>query len=250
MTFRRAGVDAVSLDGRGPRPRHRPDRDAPPPTIGGIDRCRSSGRGPRPAPGARFRSGSLIAVRASDGVAPAWRRPSARSGRPPTPGGGRGRAIRRTIPAALLVTGLTVLVVAMARPQSVIGVPRFEGTVVLAFDVSGSMAATDIQPTRMEAAKAAARAFVSRQPGVDPDRRGRVQRRGFSVTVPTDDQSAVLAAIDRWARARDVGRRRDPVLDDGDRDGRDGTPNWVLHEQSRTRDLTRRSCPPGASPRR
>src|SRR6188472_3835262 len=79
------------------------------------------------------------------------------------PGGGRGRQIQRRIPAALLVAGMTILVVAMARPESVIGVPRFEGTVVLAFDVSGSMAATDMAPTRMEAAKAAARDFVSRQ---------------------------------------------------------------------------------------
>ena len=119
-----------------------------------------------------------------------------------TPGGGRGRRIRRTIPAALLVTGLTVLVVAMARPESVIGVPRFEGTVVLAFDVSGSMAATDIQPTRMEAAKAAARAFVSRQPASIQIGVVAFSDAGFSVTVPTDDQSAVLAAIDRLGPER------------------------------------------------
>jgi Ca-activated chloride channel homolog len=116
--------------------------------------------------------------------------------------GGRRRQIRRTIPAALLVTGLTVLVVAMARPESVIGVPRFEGTVVLAFDVSGSMAATDIAPTRMEAAKAAARDFVSRQPKSIQIGVVAFSDAGFSVTVPTDDQSAVLAAIDRLGPER------------------------------------------------
>ena len=91
---------------------------------------------------------------------------SARCGRAPSQRGGSGRrgALRRRIPAALLLTGMTVLVLALARPQSVIGVPRFEGTVILSFDVSGSMAATDMDPSRMEAAKAAARTFVARQP--------------------------------------------------------------------------------------
>jgi Ca-activated chloride channel family protein len=117
-------------------------------------------------------------------------------------GGGQRRQIRRTIPAALLVTGLTVLVVAMARPESVIGVPRFEGTVVLAFDVSGSMAATDMPPSRMEAAKAAARDFVSRQPKSIQIGVVAFSDAGFSVTVPTDDQSAVLAAIDRLGPER------------------------------------------------
>ncbi|HET8784250.1 MAG TPA: VWA domain-containing protein [Candidatus Limnocylindrales bacterium] len=117
-------------------------------------------------------------------------------------GAGGGRAWRRRIPAALLVAGMTVLVLALARPQSVIGVPRFEGTVVLAFDVSGSMAATDMQPSRMEAAKTAARTFVSRQP--DSILIGVVafSDAGFSVTVPTDDQASVLAAIDRLGPER------------------------------------------------
>src|SRR6185436_8026203 len=74
------------------------------------------------------------------------------------------RGIRRRLPAVLVVAGLTILVASLARPQSVIGVPRVEGTVILAFDVSGSMAATDLAPNRMEAAKAAARAFAERQP--------------------------------------------------------------------------------------
>jgi len=118
------------------------------------------------------------------------------------PGGGRGRQIRRRIPAALLVAGMTILVVAMARPESVIGVPRFEGTVVLAFDVSGSMAATDVAPTRMEAAKAAARTFVASQPKSIQIGVVAFSDAGFSVTVPTDDQSAVLAAIDRLGPER------------------------------------------------
>ena len=63
---------------------------------------------------------------------------------------------RRRVPAACLVLGLTLVVFAIARPQAVVSVPRVEGTVILDFDVSNSMAATDIAPTRMEAAKTAA----------------------------------------------------------------------------------------------
>src|SRR5262245_39605312 len=51
----------------------------------------------------------------------------------------RAQRVRR-LPAVLTVAGMTVLVLSLARPQSVIGVPRLEGTVLLAFDVSGSMA--------------------------------------------------------------------------------------------------------------
>ena len=115
---------------------------------------------------------------------------------------GRGTTVRRRIPAALLVTGMVVLVLAMARPESVIGVPRFEGTVVLAFDVSGSMAATDMEPSRMEASKAAARQFVSRQPESILIGVVAFSDAGFSVLVPTDDQAAVLAAIDRLGPER------------------------------------------------
>lgn len=124
--------------------------------------------------------------------------------------GGVGRAamLRRRIPGALIVAGLVVLVIAMARPQSVIGVPRFEGTVILAFDVSGSMAATDMDPTRMEAAKAAARTFVSRQPTSILVGIVAFSDTGFSMLVPTDDEAQVLSAIDRLGpeRGTSIGR--------------------------------------------
>ncbi|MFL5681143.1 MAG: VWA domain-containing protein [Chloroflexota bacterium] len=109
----------------------------------------------------------------------------------------RGRRARSRVPAALILVGLTILVVALARPQSVVGVPRIEGTVVLAFDVSGSMAATDLQPTRMEAAKAAARKFVERQPSSVLIGVVAFSDSGLSTQVPTRDQSLVLAAINR-----------------------------------------------------
>ena len=115
----------------------------------------------------------------------------------PSDGPVRRISLRRRVPAALVLAGLTVLVLALARPQSVISTPRFEGTVILSFDVSGSMAADDVEPTRMEAAKTAARAFVARQPPSILTGVVAFSDSGFSVLVPTGDQTEVLAAIDR-----------------------------------------------------
>jgi Ca-activated chloride channel family protein len=104
---------------------------------------------------------------------------------------------RRHIPPILFISGMAVLLLSLARPQATLSLPRLEGTLILAFDVSGSMAADDLQPTRMEAAKEAARGFVGQQPsniliGVVAFSDG-----GLSVQTPTDDREAVLGAIDR-----------------------------------------------------
>jgi Ca-activated chloride channel family protein len=109
----------------------------------------------------------------------------------------RGAARLRRLPAILTVAGMTILVLSLARPQSVIGVPRLEGTVLLAFDVSGSMAATDVAPTRMEAAKAAALKFLGDAPA--SLRIGVVvfSDAGFSTQVPTYERAPVAAAIQR-----------------------------------------------------
>ncbi|MCB0119735.1 MAG: BatA domain-containing protein, partial [Anaerolineales bacterium] len=77
---------------------------------------------------------------------------------------GRGVGMRRHVPAVMFLVGVTVLLVALARPQMVVGLPKVEGIVILAFDVSGSMAAEDFAPNRLEAAKAVAKDFVERQP--------------------------------------------------------------------------------------
>jgi len=60
---------------------------------------------------------------------------------------GRPLGARRHLPPALFFTGLTILVFALARPQTVVSLPKVEGTVIPAFDVSGSMAADDLKPT-------------------------------------------------------------------------------------------------------
>jgi Ca-activated chloride channel homolog len=108
----------------------------------------------------------------------------------------------RRFSAGLLILGLAVLVIALARPQAVVSTPRLEGTVVLAFDVSGSMAATDLTPTRMEVAKAAARDFVERQPPTVQIGVVAFSDGGLSVHAPSNDQAAAVAAINRLAPTR------------------------------------------------
>jgi Ca-activated chloride channel family protein len=101
------------------------------------------------------------------------------------------------VPAALFLLGVTVSVVALTRPSATIMLPAQRGTVILSLDVSGSMKARDIKPTRMDAVKAAARTFVNVQPrGV---RFGVVAFSGTAILVlpPTSDKNQVLAAIDR-----------------------------------------------------
>ncbi len=103
----------------------------------------------------------------------------------------------RHFPASFFLFGLTILFFGLARPEMFVDLPRVEGTVILAFDVSNSMAADDLEPTRIEAAKAAASTFVENQPssillGVVAFSNG-----GLVVQPPTDDQMAVLSAIDR-----------------------------------------------------
>lgn len=102
---------------------------------------------------------------------------------------------RRHIPAALYLLSLGALLVAIARPHVTEQVPR-DGTVVLVSDVSGSMNATDIEPTRLGAAQKAAKTLVGQLPGGF-----RVAVVSFSNTVtvrvpPTTDRKPVTQAID------------------------------------------------------
>jgi Ca-activated chloride channel family protein len=110
---------------------------------------------------------------------------------------GQQLGVRRHIPPALFLAGLTALLVALARPETTVSLPRREGTIVLVFDVSGSMAAEDIQPTRMEAAKAAAREFVERQPRSVDIGIVAFSDSGLAVQVPTNERDIILETIDR-----------------------------------------------------
>jgi Ca-activated chloride channel family protein len=114
----------------------------------------------------------------------------------------RSLGARRVIPAFFFLLALITLFVSLARPQTVISVPRVVGTVVLAFDVSGSMAAKDMEPTRMEAAKAAAEAFIQRQPRTVQIGIVAFSDSGLTIQAPTNDQDVLLAAIKRLAPKR------------------------------------------------
>jgi Ca-activated chloride channel homolog len=109
---------------------------------------------------------------------------------------------RRMVGPAFVLVGMTAVALALARPQALLSLPRLEGTVVLAFDISRSMAATDFNPTRMEAAKAAARAFVQQQPATVQIGVVAFSDSGVAIQPPTNDQGAVLAAIGRLAPQR------------------------------------------------
>ncbi len=73
-------------------------------------------------------------------------------------------AWRRHLPAALLLFGVALLLVGFARPKTSISVKRQEATVVLVLDVSGSMAANDLRPSRLVIAREAALRFVDQLP--------------------------------------------------------------------------------------
>jgi len=109
---------------------------------------------------------------------------------------------RRHWPSLFFLIGLALLFVALARPIMEVGVPRREGTLILAFDVSGSMAAEDLAPSRMEAAKAAAIEFVQRQPTSIKIGVVSFADSGFVVQLPTNDQAVILSTINRLAPER------------------------------------------------
>lgn len=90
-----------------------------------------------------------------------------------------GRNPRRYLPLGLYGLALLLGLLALARPQAVIPMPDEGAGIVLALDVSGSMRAQDIAPTRLEAAKAAAKDFVERLP--DGIKVGLVSFAGYAV---------------------------------------------------------------------
>ena len=108
----------------------------------------------------------------------------------------RSPGVRRHLPPALLLGGLAVMIVGLARPHATLTVRREEATVLLAMDVSRSMGATDVSPTRLQAAKTAALHFVSKVP--DKYRIGVVSfsTRAQVAVAPTVDRRLTRAAID------------------------------------------------------
>ncbi|HEY6068842.1 MAG TPA: VWA domain-containing protein [Gaiellaceae bacterium] len=127
---------------------------------------------------------------------------------------------RRHLPIAVLVAALTAMLVGVARPHATVSVKREEATVILVLDTSLSMRADDVKPTRLLAARGAARAFVEQMP-----KKFRVGLVGFAgrayvALPPTNDRSLVPAALtslrpgqgtslgDAVALATQLGRRQ------------------------------------------
>jgi Ca-activated chloride channel homolog len=104
---------------------------------------------------------------------------------------------RRHLPPAMLLLGLVAMIAAVARPAAVITLPSHHETVILAIDVSGSMRADDVKPTRLQAAQAAARSFIDEQPG--STRIGIVEFAGAAALVqpPTSNRRDLDAALER-----------------------------------------------------
>jgi Ca-activated chloride channel family protein len=70
----------------------------------------------------------------------------------------------RYLPPLILLVALVFMIVGVARPHATVNVPREEATIVLAMDTSRSMKATDVEPTRLDAARVAAKTFLDEVP--------------------------------------------------------------------------------------
>lgn len=112
---------------------------------------------------------------------------------------GAGSSWRRRLPGLLALAAIAALALALARPQMTYSAPRGQASVMLVTDHSGSMAASDVQPTRLAAAERAANTFIDQLPstvrvgavafGSSPD----------AVQGPTSDHAAARAIIDGQA---------------------------------------------------
>jgi Ca-activated chloride channel family protein len=124
---------------------------------------------------------SLLIVRQAMGAGPGW---------------------RRHAPPLLFLASLTVMLLAVARPAAIVSLPSQRATVLLTMDVSGSMRARDVEPSRFEASKTAAKAFIRDKPR--DIRIGIVAFAGtaFLVQAPTTNKDDLNAAIDRFELQR------------------------------------------------
>ena len=114
----------------------------------------------------------------------------------------RSPGLKRHVPPVLILLALAALIVALARPETNVQVPRERASIMLATDSSGSMQATDVGPTRMAAAKSAAKDFAERLP------------RKFQLGLVSFDQSARLLSRPTTDR-RQIQREIDALAPQG-----------------------------------
>jgi Ca-activated chloride channel family protein len=103
---------------------------------------------------------------------------------------------RRLIPLALFLLGIAALTTAAARPHANVRVPRKEATILLAVDVSRSMQAQDVAPTRLAAARKAADAFLAKVPAVYKVGVIGIGSRAFVAVPPTIDRGLAHNALE------------------------------------------------------
>lgn len=108
-----------------------------------------------------------------------------------------GSAVSRHGAELLIVLGMAVLITAVARPQAIMLTPMREATVMLAIDTSGSMRASDLQPSRIDAARAAAERFLDTKPA--HLRVGLVTVAGTAALAqtPTESRDEMLRALEQ-----------------------------------------------------
>jgi Ca-activated chloride channel family protein len=102
---------------------------------------------------------------------------------------------RRHAPMVAVAIALALLIVAAARPQRTKAVPVNSAAIMLANDVSNSMNATDVSPSRLAAAKQAASKFVAGVPSQVLVGQMQFARRPVVLQSPTTDHSQTQAAI-------------------------------------------------------
>jgi Ca-activated chloride channel homolog len=112
--------------------------------------------------------------------------------------------IRRHIPPLLFLIAMIAVILAIARPSAVVTLPSDQRTTILVMDVSLSMRASDVKPSRIEASQEAAKAFVREQPA--DVRVGIVTFAGTASVVqpPTHNRDDLIAAIDRFELQRNT----------------------------------------------
>jgi Ca-activated chloride channel homolog len=112
------------------------------------------------------------------------------------------QSVRRHIPPFLFLLAMVAMLIAAARPMAVVVLPSNQQTIILAMDVSGSMRATDVQPSRLVAAQNAAKAFITELP-----RHVKVGIVAFAgsaqvAQLPTVNREDLVTAIDRFQLQR------------------------------------------------
>ncbi|MEJ6024381.1 VWA domain-containing protein [Ramlibacter sp. PS4R-6] len=115
---------------------------------------------------------------------------------------GARQGLKRHIPPLLFLFAMAAMLFAASRPVAVITLPSNQQTIILAMDVSGSMRATDVQPSRLVAAQNAAKAFITELP-----RHVKVGIVAFAgsaqvAQLPTINREDLVTAIDRFQLQR------------------------------------------------